>query len=224
MTDMGETRLSDLAFSGLLSDLDISLSDHPTRHLNADEEFHVDALLMWWRSIRSATPGQYTALESLYERHFTERPWYHRLPVEVLLGLMRGEPVSDFFYAQIWLGNSSIRDWINEVAWLLRDDLELWPTIRNMSINIEFSQYGLWIAHLWWLIERHPEVPGMLERMYPFRYPDWYRRRLPEFFEEGPGDWPRWLNDIEHEVLEVIYKVAARTGHTPDPFPSPPGA
>lgn len=205
---MAPSTLSHRAFTRLLRYFDTSLADNPTRILKADEEVHVLALIVLLRPDPLLTAAQYAALESLYAARFAERPWWHRLPIEVLLDITRGEPPSDFFYAQFWIGRAALRDWINEVAWFLRDHLALGPAVANMAVNIEYGQYGTWIGHLWWLIERDPTVRYMLMGTPARQRPDWYEPGLRAFFEAGEGRWRKILDESERDAIQLLYEVA----------------
>lgn len=174
---------SDLIVRRIVQELFDSLADDEERIMSRQEELRLVALVRAL-SLRDSVPKELAVdVIPLYYHRFPQRSWYHRVAGAVVLDLALGQHPGIWFYGNWWVESSSLREWMLDVAWAMRERLNPMQAIPHLLRSLERSHFGDWDMLLRWLLEQHgqsawDELHAFVPEAHPDRYPESLQRFL----------------------------------------------
>jgi hypothetical protein len=212
MDEMQSTPLPERALKVALARLMLALAedDDETSFITRETELRILGLLVILQR-RERWQPEHVALLAGARAWFRPRPWYHRLALDVVLRVAEGLPLPDEFYVNLWVGNSSVRDWLMEIAWVAREQMEPRRAVRELARNVEACNFGNWPAILQWMLEVHPGTAMQALADYvPLRSRSDYDARLAQFFEDTEIDYVTTLMEAEAEAGRLAQGAASK--------------
>jgi len=171
------------------------------------------ALLATAVNTRHASRKASLAVATLYYQYLRDRPWYFGVPLKVANELL---PDSIFesgtreLYANLAHGQSTIRDWMLQVAWVARKRLSPWLLGQGLLRNLEVAQgmesgaFLLCIAH-----ENEDLLQRMIAAYEPRSNPDVVKRAIAAIRVRG-GPLHRGLEEMikaERDALAMAFAL-----------------
>lgn len=181
-------------------------ANEETKWITAEAEQWLLALLALTSGTDGLAEQEVAELVSLRDAWFAARPWYHRVVMDVVVATAARGRLPAEFYANLWVGNSSVRDWIIEAAWIARDRLDPYTAVCELLRNVEFWQLGAGPALLRWVGDRHrAEMLRAIHGYQPRHSFASYQAGLVRFFAEKDDDGLDALEQVERSALSLAH-------------------